>query len=940
MMRRMSFNGGEISPDLHWRCDLERFFSSCRTIDNFLVKPSGAVTRRPPTVALAQVFNPGRDTFITARMFAFKYSEDTVYIIVVTQSAEACTITVYDTDGVVKGEISDAPWSELNLYEISFQKSNDVLFLAHSNVPIGRLERHGDDDWQFVAHEFRGGPWRSMNLDQTAVISLTVPRWSAAATYAVGDIVDNFDCNFTITAVGHEYWKKTKINVENDNSGAEWNTTKKKITIDQYYTVLTVASTTGLSVGNRIEVSGTAYHNGTYEVLKLTSTKVYINTGAAKYAATGATKNWYATESLGASSFIHYDDGTFYECIQAHAPHHHTDETDYWREVHSYNGSVTLTCHAGIFSENMVGTRIRIDCERPESYLRGTFLADGSSKAFPVTGKVSLTSGGRWSGNMDLELSTDNGANWDSIAQISSNDADYNGVVERDIDEQNALIRVTMSNYDTPTRGKGATWKLTIETKMVPVIVTLSHYTSATQMEGEVEASMFLTETTWRWYEGAFGPKHGYPRAICIFDERLMCAGTTTDPHRIFGSAINDWQDFAPGTLETSPIDFAVASDSLQKIMWLCPKQELLVGTDGGEYTVAARDSDKAISGSNIRVKRQAEHGSAPIQAVATAEAVAYVQRARRAIRMCSYEYQSDGYVSLDMSTFAQHLVDGSIRELTYQRVPNGVLWTVRNDGTLLSLTYNREQQVMGWGTHHTWDDGFVCAACAPGVYSDDVYVLCQRGERVYLEKLEELTVTGPDTATHAQTNTSWLDWRHTVDGDGVKDVDTVTLLPAPSAVALTWPLQVYGDGRLLASDEYSIAYSSEVGRYQVKTISQFYRIDVGLPYTSTVKPTDIAVNPQVGTAAGDTFRVSEVQLYLVDSIGGEVSLDDGETFNAIPWLTPATIPGRALQPQTAMKRQAITGGHRRGLDLVVRTSNAGPFTLAMVAAELEKVND
>ena len=54
------------------------------------------------------------------------------------------------------------------------------------------------------------------------------------------------------------------------------------------------------------------------------------------------------------------------------------------------------------------------------------------------------------------------------------------------------------------------------------------------------------------------------------------------------------------------------------------------------------------------------------------------------------------------------------------------MIWAVRNDGALLSLTYIKEQEVEGWARHDT--DGFfvgVCSVIEPPV--DAIYTIVKR---------------------------------------------------------------------------------------------------------------------------------------------------------------------------------------------------------------------
>jgi Ubiquitin-activating enzyme E1 FCCH domain len=57
----------------------------------------------------------------------------------------------------------------------------------------------------------------------------------------------------------------------------------------------------------------------------------------------------------------------------------------------------------------------------------------------------------------------------------------------------------------------------------------------------------------------------------------------------------------------------------------------------------------------------------------------------------------------IDLTIFSSHLFDDfTFREHTWAETPFKLLWTIRSDNTLLSLTYLKQQQVAGWARHDT----------------------------------------------------------------------------------------------------------------------------------------------------------------------------------------------------------------------------------------------
>ena len=76
------------------------------------------------------------------------------------------------------------------------------------------------------------------------------------------------------------------------------------------------------------------------------------------------------------------------------------------------------------------------------------------------------------------------------------------------------------------------------------------------------------------------------------------------------------------------------------------------------------------------------------------------MQRARRKIRELAFNFDVDGYVAPDMTILAEHITEGGLTQVAYQQEPNQIIYATREDGELVGLTYQREQQVTAWHRH------------------------------------------------------------------------------------------------------------------------------------------------------------------------------------------------------------------------------------------------
>jgi hypothetical protein len=70
-----NFTGGQLSDRMEGRTDFQKYFSGCKTLENFIVQPHGSVTRRPGTTFAAEVKTSSAKT----RLIPFEFSTEQSY---------------------------------------------------------------------------------------------------------------------------------------------------------------------------------------------------------------------------------------------------------------------------------------------------------------------------------------------------------------------------------------------------------------------------------------------------------------------------------------------------------------------------------------------------------------------------------------------------------------------------------------------------------------------------------------------------------------------------------------------------------------------------------------------------------------------------------------------------------------------------------------------
>lgn len=231
------------------------------------------------------------------------------------------------------------------------------------------------------------------------------------------------------------------------------------------------------------------------------------------------------------------------------------------------------------------------------------------------------------------------------------------------------------------------------------------------------------------------GPESGtYPSVPFYFQERRSYANSLNNPDTFWMSQPGSFTnfDYRIPTIESDAVTDSPWSVQVNGIQWGIQTPGgllvmtglsawLLVGTGSFATNVAA------IGPGNVTTNPQPFSGTSPtVPPIKINYDVIYVT----SLGSLYYDLPYQLYAlsePIDLTEMSSHLFVGySIKEHAWSEQPYKVIWSVRSDGALLSLTYLKAQQVSGWARHDT--QGFfesVCSVTEPPV--DAVYFATQR---------------------------------------------------------------------------------------------------------------------------------------------------------------------------------------------------------------------
>ncbi len=147
-------------------------------------------------------------------------------------------------------------------------------------------------------------------------------------------------------------------------------------------------------------------------------------------------------------------------------------------------------------------------------------------------------------------------------------------------------------------------------------------------------------------------------------------------------------------------LEYTIATDQVNAIRWLSPGKILIAGTAGGEFSISGTTLEEAITPANIRIVRVTNYGSAFMQPIRVSNKILFTQRAERKIRQLVFNFDTDGYIAPDLTILAEHITETGIVQVDYQQEPNSIAWVVLTNGELIGLTYQPDEDVIGWHRH------------------------------------------------------------------------------------------------------------------------------------------------------------------------------------------------------------------------------------------------
>jgi hypothetical protein len=467
--------------------------------------------------------------------------------------------------------------------------------------------------------------------------------------------------------------------------------------------------------------------------------------------------------------------------------------------------------------------------------------------------------------------------------------------------------------------------------------IKITSFSSSTSVGGVFQddnPSGYTAGSTSDWRLGEWSDTTGWPEVITFYQQRLTLGKDQT----VYGSESGDFESFSPseddGTVtDSNGFVYRLASDQVNRIVWLSASKVLAIGTIGGEWIMKAGtlSNPEAITPTNVIVTRETSYGSSQNVNVSRpgSNVAIFVDRTARKLREFIYNYEVDGYTAPELTLLSRHVTKSGTKDVAFAE---GIQWIALNNGLLVSMTYLREQKVVGFAQHNIGgafgsSNAFVesiTSIISSDLAYEQLWALTKRtidGATVrYIEYLED--DFDPEDEDDKD-NAFFVDCGLTYDGSATNTITGLDHLEGQTVAVLA-------DGAVRPNKTVSSG-SISLGS---TTQTQASVVQVGLPFTFRIRTLDPEIGGDAGTSQGKIKRIEEVVISFVDTLGAKVGRDV-DNLDDINFRNADDPMNESPPLYTGYKKIIFEDEYKDETSVVIQSDQPTPITVAAVLPSL-----
>lgn len=534
-----------------------------------------------------------------------------------------------------------------------------------------------------------------------------------------------------------------------------------------------------------------------------------------------------------------------------------------------------------------------------------------------IKGSFNFNTHGNWDATVAIERN-ENDAGWEPFREyisVINNGAGDRNVQFSGIEESNNVqYRINVTAYSSGTLEADLAATSSTQSGIVRINGILSNLAA----EVTVVAKVSQTVDTKRWAEGAWSGVRGYPSAITFFEERVVYGFTNLDQQTIWLSGTGKPEDFEAGINAAN--SFALTLPTANRGKWLSSLGTLAAGDGGLEWRIKS-PFEEALKPGNFDIKKQTAFGSTDIQALDVGSVSLFIDSVGRKVREFTFSEADQKYTAPDLTVLSEDITISGIVSIAHQKNPDSMLWCVLENGKLITLSYERQQNVVAWANHPI--SGLVQSVMViPASGEDEVWISVVRAvdgdNKVYIEKFQSRVLD------IRKENAFFVDSGIIYTGGAINVITGLDHLEGRIVAILA-------DGEVI--DEQRVIG----GQIVLSTAARNVR--AGLPYESVAIPMrmDLNLNLRTGTSLGSIKKISEITVSFHDTLNAKYGSSEKELFDFDfddpRWKNTSKVEGLF----TGLVTVAFDGGFDTEDELVISQSDPLPCTIRAVIPRIEQ---
>ena len=223
------------------------------------------------------------------------------------------------------------------------------------------------------------------------------------------------------------------------------------------------------------------------------------------------------------------------------------------------------------------------------------------------------------------------------------------------------------------------------------------------------------------------------PTTAAYYQQRLLFGGTINDPSKIWGSRSALFNNFTVSSPYQSndSITFTLVGKEYNAIRHLFDLNTLVVLTATGEYRVEGNVDGILLADELPNPRRIANNGASRAKPILMDSNAVYVQARGNVVRDLRANRDATvlgAFSANDLTIYVPHLINPprQILKLEYAEAPDSMIFAVRDDGTIMVMTYVPDQDIWGWCVWST-NGWFEDITVIPEGDTDIAYVTVRR---------------------------------------------------------------------------------------------------------------------------------------------------------------------------------------------------------------------